>query len=150
MSSLKERPNEAERFAYDPFPDFREAIPTPDKLDTEGCEALLRAITIQTAEDYYKVCDHPKGLICRSGEFSQTMSRDAIEKFVRETMPSRGEKLIKTIQSLKRQKRTLKDVVKSYRILEQKRVSELDELYSGQCIPRSNSQHHVKPVKKIV
>lgn len=42
----------------DALPNFREAIPTPNDLDNDGCHALAAAIIAKTAEDYWKVCDH--------------------------------------------------------------------------------------------
>ena len=34
--------------------DFREAFPTPDRLNDEGCQRLASAIVLQAAEDYYE------------------------------------------------------------------------------------------------
>ena len=94
----------SERFAHDPYPDFRDAIPTPNKLDYDGCTALLKAVTLQTAEDYFKVCDQPYGIVVKKGEVR--MTRDDIERFIDETMPTRGEKLKKTIRDLKKSGKT--------------------------------------------
>lgn len=43
----------------DLLPEFHEAIPTPDKLNTEGCKALAAAIIARAAYDYYDVCLQP-------------------------------------------------------------------------------------------
>ena len=115
------------KMKIDDLPDFRIAIPTPDDLDTEGCEALLRAVTIRTAEDYYQVCDQPRGLTIK-GELGALLSRDAIEYFIRETMPTRGWKMIEAVKELKRQKKTIRDAASEDRaICQKKKITELEE-----------------------
>lgn len=54
LPDFTEKPSPA-----DLLPDFREAIPTPDKLDTSGCKALAAAIIARAAYDYYDVCLQP-------------------------------------------------------------------------------------------
>lgn len=138
-----------EHFEEDKFPDFREAIPTPAHLDTDGCIALLKAITIQTADDYYKVCDHPDGVVVGSGEMARLMSKENIEQFIHETMPTRGSKLISTIKKLKAQKKSLREVVKDSYVAEAKMASELDELYSDKMYVHRHRKSRT-PVTKVV
>lgn len=45
-----------EKMDISKLPTFREAFPTSDALDWEGCENLKAAIILRAAQDYFDVC----------------------------------------------------------------------------------------------
>ena len=69
------------------MPSFREAFPTPDYLDDEGCRLLTIAILNRAAEDYYDVCDHPDDLksYAPPGSDANLRTKKKIDEFIEST-----------------------------------------------------------------
>lgn len=68
----------------DDLPSFRETFKTPEDLDDRGCNALLNAILLRTAQDYYEVCDQQHTVL--TGDEDVTIpalcTRTMIEAFI--------------------------------------------------------------------
>lgn len=94
----------------DDLPDFREAFPTPEHLDTDGCEALAKAILLRTAKDYFDHCnDDDPELVLGENEnvpVNQLCTRHMLEQFIDGPMFSE----ITSISS-----KTFKDGIREYK-----------------------------------
>lgn len=70
----------------DNLPSFREAFPTPDHLDADGCNALAKAILLRAAKDYFDHCDdEDTELVLGENEevpINQLCTRHMLEQFI--------------------------------------------------------------------
>lgn len=80
-----------EKSPADMLPNFREAFPTSDDLNDDGCAALARGIILRAAYDYYQVAMNPIKMTkeeFKNGKWNQktnwewVLSKDGLHYFV--------------------------------------------------------------------
>lgn len=70
----------------DSLPDFKEAIPSAQMMDTRGTYLLSVAIILSAAKDYYDVVNHPRMPIYGNPEkatYNDLMRKEYIEYFLK-------------------------------------------------------------------